>query len=102
VSEFLLLGMRPAVPAEVSPARAAGALAGLAVWHGWLRRWGLLRSYAVQPPWLAGPRVLLLVRASGPAAARRLAAGWEQAGGYQVTVVPMRDGAIGEGRHGER
>ena len=92
MSEFLLLGTRPVAAQEVSPARAAHDLVALAAWHGWLRRWGLLRSYAVRPPWLAGPRVLLLVRATGPAAARRLAAGWERAGGYQVTVVPMCDG----------
>jgi hypothetical protein len=97
VSEFLLLGMRPEVPCEVSPARAARDLAALTAWHGWLRRWGLLRSYAVRPPWLAGPRVLLLVRATRPAAARRLAASWERAGGYQVTIVPLCDGEIGEG-----
>jgi hypothetical protein len=92
VSEFLLLGTRPAAAREMSPARAAHDLAALTAWHGWLRRWGLLRSYAVLPPWLAGPRVLLLVRATGPAAARRLADGWERAGGYQVTIVPMCDG----------
>jgi len=95
VSEFLLLGTRPASPPEMSPARAARDLAALAAWHRWLRRWGLLCSYAVRPPWLAGPRVFLVVRAAGPAAARRLAAGWEQAGGYQVTVVPLRDAAAG-------
>jgi hypothetical protein len=94
MSEFLLLGMRPARSPEMSPARAARDLAALAAWHRWLRRWGLLRSYAVRPPWLAGPRVCLIVRATGPAAARRLAAGWEQAGGYQVTVVQLCDGTI--------
>jgi hypothetical protein len=98
VSEFLLLGVRPDPPPEVSPAKAARDLTTLAVWHRWLRRWGLLSSYAVRPPWLAGPRVFLIVRAAGPAAARRLAAGWEQAGGYQVTVVPLCDAAVGEGQ----
>jgi hypothetical protein len=95
VSEFLLLGSRPVPPPELSPAKAARDLTALAAWHRWLRRWGLLCSYAVRPPWLAGPRVFLVVRAAGPAAARRLAAGWEQAGGYQVTVVPLRDAAAG-------
>jgi hypothetical protein len=37
------------------------------------------------------------VRAAGPAAAARLAAGWEQAGGYQVTVLQLCDGASGKG-----
>ena len=95
MSEFLLLGVRPVPSPELSPAKAARDLTALAVWHRWLRRWGLLCSYAVRPPWLAGPRVFLVVRAAGPAAARRLAAGWEQAGGYQVTVVPLRDAAAG-------
>jgi hypothetical protein len=97
VSEFLLLGTRTASPPELSPARAARDLAALAAWHRWLRRWGLLRCYAVRPPWLAGPRVCLVVRAATPAAARRLAAGWGQAGGYQVTVMKLCDGAAGEG-----
>ena len=70
MSEFLLLGTRLAPSPELSPARAARDLTTLAAWHRWLRRWGLLRSYAVQPPWLAGPRVFLIVRATGPAAAR--------------------------------
>jgi hypothetical protein len=95
VSEFLLLGVRPVPSPELSPAKAARDLTALAAWHRWLRRWGLLCSYAVRPPWLAGPRVFLVVRATGPAAARRLAAGWEQAGGYQVTVVPLCDAATG-------
>jgi hypothetical protein len=42
------------------------------------------------------------VRAAGPAAAARLAAGWGQAGGYQVTVLRLCDAATGEGPHGER
>jgi len=97
VSEFLLLGTRPAPSPEMSPARAARDLAALATWHRWLRRWGLLRCYAVRSPGLAGPRVCLIVRAAGPAAAQRLAAGWEQAGGYQVTVMQLCDGVTGEG-----
>jgi hypothetical protein len=51
----------------------------------------------VRPPWLAGPRVCLIVRASGPAAAQRLAVGWEQAGGYRVTIMELCDGAVGAG-----
>ena len=97
MSEFLLLGARSAPSPEMSPARAARDLTALAAWHRWLRRWGLLRSYAVRPPWLAGPRVCLIVRASGPAAAQRLAVGWEQAGGYRVTIMELRDGAVGAG-----
>ena len=97
MSEFLLLGVRPVPSPEVSPAKAARDLTTLAAWHRWLRRWGLLCSYAVRPPWLAGPRVFLIVRAAGPAAARRLAAGWEQAGGYQVTVLRLCDETTAKG-----
>jgi hypothetical protein len=89
VSEFVLLGMRPAACLEVSPAGAARELVALSAWHGWLRRWGLLRSYAVRPPWLSGHWVILIVRAAGPAAAGRLAAGLAHAGGYDVTVVRL-------------
>jgi hypothetical protein len=95
VSEFVLLGMRPAVGIEVSPAGAARELAALAAWHGWLRRWGLLLSYAVRPPSLSGHWVILIVRATGPAAAGRLAAGLGYAGGYDVTVVPVRPDQAG-------
>ena len=98
MSEFLLVGVRPVPSPEVSPAKAARDLTTLAAWHRWLRRWGLLRSYAVRPPGLAGPPVCLIVRATGPAAARRLAAGWEQAGGYQVTVMPLCDATAAEGQ----
>jgi hypothetical protein len=102
VSEFLLLGARSTPSPEVSPSRVARDLAALAAWHRWLRRWGLLRFYAVRPPWLAGPRVCLIVRAAGPAAARRLAAGWGQAGGYNVTVMELCDGRSAKGWHSER
>jgi len=47
VSEFLLLGIRPVLPGELSPAGAARDLVALAAWHRCLRRWGLLRSFAV-------------------------------------------------------
>ena len=50
MSEFLLLGVRPVPSPEVSPAKAARDLTTLAAWHRWLRRWGLLCSYAVRPP----------------------------------------------------
>jgi hypothetical protein len=91
MSDFVLVGTRPAVSPELSPVLVARELVALAAWHGSLRRWGLLRSYALRPPWLAGHWVLLIVRAAGPAAATRLAAGWRQAGGYEVTVVPLCD-----------
>jgi hypothetical protein len=97
MSDFVLLGTRPAVSPELSPAGFARELAALAAWHGSMRRWGLLRSYAVRPPWVAGHWVLLIVRAAGPAAAGRLAAGWRQAGGYDVTVVQLREDNVPAG-----
>jgi len=93
VSDFLLLGIRPVVPGELSPARAARDLAALTAWHRCLRRWGLLRSFAVGHQGQAGPGTCLVVRVSGPAAARRLAAGWERLAGYEVTVLPLVDTA---------
>jgi hypothetical protein len=93
VSEFLLLGIRPVVPGELSPARAARDLAALAAWHRCLRRWGLLRSFAVGHQGRAGSGACLVVRVSSPAAAGRLAAGWERLAGYDVTVLPLVDTA---------
>ncbi len=47
MSEFLLLGIRPQTDREVSPAGLACDVAAAAAWHQWLRRWGLLRSFAL-------------------------------------------------------
>jgi hypothetical protein len=93
MSEFLLLGTRLAAPAQLSPARAGHDLAALATWHGWLRRFGLLRSFAVRCGRHAEPAACLVVRVSGQAAAQRLAARWESLAGYQVTVLPLIDPA---------
>jgi hypothetical protein len=102
MTEFLLVGTRPAVTGEVTPHRAARDLADLAAWHRWLRRWGLLRSFGV--PALsqdlrdrAERRVCLIVQASGYAAAQRLAANWGRMGGYDVAVLELRQ-AAGAGR----
>jgi len=93
VSEFLLLGIRPVVPGELSPARAARDLVALAAWHRCLRRWGLLRSFAVGHQGRPRSGACLVVRVSSPAAAWRLAAGWERLAGYEVTVLQMVDTA---------
>ncbi len=98
MSEFLLVGTRPAVTGEVSPRRAAQDLADLAAWHGWLRRWGVLRSFGVPRHPGAGPGVCLIVRASGFAVAQRLAAAWGRIGGYEVAVVELRRAAVGMDR----
>ena len=99
MSEFLLLGIRPVATGELSPARAARDLVALAAWHRCLRRWGLLRSFAVGQQGHSGPGACLVVRVSGPAAAWRLAAGWERLAGYDVTVLALVDAAgRGQGR----
>jgi hypothetical protein len=89
VSEFLLLGNRPPVAGEISPACAARDLVALADWHRWLRRWGLLRAFALPRDPGSGLRACLVVRASGDGAAHRVAEGWGRLSGYQVTVLPL-------------
>jgi len=98
VNEFLLLGTRPPVPGETSPARAAHDMAAVTAWHRWLRRWGLLRAFSLPQDLAAELRACLVVRASGPAAAQRLGAGWGRVTGYQVTVLPLLDGSAGKER----
>jgi hypothetical protein len=95
MSEFLLLAARRAAPRELSPACAARDLLTLAAWHQCLRRWGLLRSFALGRGGRAGLGTCLVVRVSGPAAAQRLAAGWERLAGYDVTVLPLVDVVAG-------
>ncbi len=98
MSEFLLVGDRPAPPGELSLAAAASDVVAAAAWHGWLRRWGLLQSFGLPRDPAAGLRSCLLVRASGDEAAQRLAAGWGKVTGYRVMVVPLAGGMAGEGR----
>ena len=90
MSEFLLLAVRPPGSAEVSLRRAAHDVVTVQAWHRLLRGWGLLRSFAFPDESVAGLRACLLVRATGDAAAARLAAGWGSVSGYQVTVLRLR------------
>jgi hypothetical protein len=89
MSEFLLVGTWSAAPAELSLAVAAHEVIARAVWHAWLRRWGLLLAFGLPTDPGADPRACLVVRASGDEAARRLAAGWGRVSGYRVTVLPL-------------
>src|SRR5260370_38714248 len=103
MSEFLLVGTRPSAPGELPLAAAAHRVVALAAWHGWLRRWGLLRSFGLPADPGAELRACLVVRATGDEAARRLAAGWGQGGGYRVTVRPLLRAAAGaRGGRGRR
>ncbi|HEX9624301.1 MAG TPA: hypothetical protein VF979_07990 [Streptosporangiaceae bacterium] len=90
MSEFLLVGSRPAVAGEISLGRASRDVVALLGWHRLARQWGLLRSFALPEEPAAGVRACLLVQVSGQAAALALAAGWAQRSGYQVTVLRMR------------
>src|SRR5215469_4627378 len=99
MSEFLLLGKRSPACYEVSPAHVAANVAAAASWHRWMRRWGLLRSFALLEP-RTGLRACLIVQASGLAAASRLASSWSTVSGYRVTVTPLCTGAAAEGGSG--
>jgi hypothetical protein len=95
VNEFLLVGTRPPASAELSLTAAAGSLAAGATWQRWLRRWGLLRSFALPREPGAALRACLVVRASGDGAAEMLAAGWARVTGYRVQVMPLADAGGG-------
>ena len=97
MSEFLLLGTRASAPGEASLSGVAHGVVALAAWHEWLRRWGLLRSFGLPRDPAGELRACLVIRASGRAAAERLAAGWAQVSGYRVTLVPLARGTAGRG-----
>jgi len=89
MSEFLLVGVRPCRSAELGLSRVAHDVVALTGWHQLLRRWGLLRSFALPDEPVAGLRACLLVRATQPGVAAMLAAGWSRLSGYEVTVLPL-------------
>jgi hypothetical protein len=91
MTAFLLVGNRAQSAAERSPAMAASTAAALIAWHGGLRRWGLLHSFALPDPVTGEAMLCLVIQASGPAAARQLATRWGRLGGYLVTVLELRD-----------
>jgi hypothetical protein len=91
MSEFLLLGARQRGIAETSPYQAARDMVALTTWHQQLRRWGVLRAFALPQDPADGLRACLIVRASGQLAASRLADEWQRRSGYQVAVVPLCD-----------
>jgi hypothetical protein len=93
MSEFLLAGARGPARGELCLEAAARDLVAAAGWHVWLRRWGLLRSFALPLGGACEPSACLVVRATSADAAARLAAGWEQLSGYRVTVLQLFDQA---------
>ncbi|MGN6792126.1 MAG: hypothetical protein ACTHJW_07020 [Streptosporangiaceae bacterium] len=91
MTAFLLVGSRPLGGPERSPALAARDAAALMTWHRGLRQWGLLRSFALPDEDGSALRLCLIVQVSGADAAQRLAMRWERLGGYQVTVLALRE-----------
>ena len=89
MSAYLLAGMRRPPDSELTLAAAARAVVAQGLWHSWLRRWGLLESFALPRDPANEPRACLIIRATGDEAAARLADGWEQVSGYRVTVLAL-------------
>jgi hypothetical protein len=89
MSSFVLLGTRPFPAAELSPASAGVDLGRAVAFIGLLRRWRLLDCFATGMAEADQPRAVLVMRASDPSAAGRLAAAWSAATGFDVTVWPL-------------
>ena len=100
MSAYLLAGMRRPLDGELTLAAAARAVVAQARWHDWLRRWGLLESFALPRDPANEPRACLIIRATGDEAAARLAEGWEQVSGYRVTVLALSNTTARMGRLG--
>jgi hypothetical protein len=93
MSEFLLVASRPPASSQLSPAGAARELAATARFHSALRGWGLSRAFAVSDQPYADLSCCVVVRTSSRRAALAVAAAWERAAGYLVTVLPFVDTA---------
>ena len=91
MTSYLLVGNRVPGAPERSPAMVANAAVALLTWHNELRRWGLLRSFALPDPVTGEAMLCLVVQTSGPAAAQLLARRWGRIGEYLVTVLELRD-----------
>jgi hypothetical protein len=89
MSAYLLAGVRQPLNRELPLAAAARDVVALTHWHGWLRRWGLLESFALARDPASEPRACLVIRATGEEAAARLAEGWQRVSGYRVTVLTL-------------
>jgi len=89
MSAYLLAGMRRPLDAELTLAVAARDVVAQTLWHGWLRRWGLLESFALPRDPATEPRACLVIRATGEDAAARIAGEWERVSGYRVAVLAL-------------
>jgi hypothetical protein len=89
VSAYLLAGIRGPLDRELTLAAAAREVVTRTFWHGSLRRWGLLESFALPRDPASEPQACLIVRAPGYEEAARLAEGWARVSGYRVTVLPI-------------
>lgn len=89
MSAYLLAGSRQPVDGELTLAAAARDVVTRMIWHGWLRRWGLLESFGLPRDPANEPQACLIVRAQSYEAAARLAEGWARVSGYRVTVLPI-------------
>ena len=89
MSAYLLAGIRRPLDSELTLAAAAREVVTRVAWHGWLRRWGLLESFALPRDPASEPHACLVVRAAGEEAAARLADRWARVSGYRVTVLAL-------------
>jgi len=90
----LLAGIRQRANSELTLEAAASEVVAQTVWHGWLRRWGLLESFALPRDPANEPQACLVIRATGEEAAVRLAKEWERVSGYRVTVLALSTAAV--------
>jgi hypothetical protein len=89
MSTFVLLGARRFPQPELSAAGLGADIERACEFIGSLRRWQLLRSYATGMAEADQPRAVLVMRASGPGGAARVAAAWSRLTGFDVTVWPL-------------
>jgi hypothetical protein len=93
LSAYLLAGIRRPLESELTLAAAAREVVARTIWHGCLRRWGLMESFALPQDPASEPQACMIVRATGEEAAAQLAEGWALVSGYRVTVLALSTAA---------
>jgi hypothetical protein len=98
MTRFVLAASRPwpGDADELALAAVAHGVLAAARWHAWLRRWGLLLSYALPRDPQGALRACLVVLASDDHAAERLAAEWGNMSVCRVAVLPLTAAGAGE------